>query len=226
VNCPFKKVKILFSATHWAGGWQNSLTGVIKDFVINVLSSDSGDRCTLVLWYGFIQTILKAEENLCLRNIEMCNSPSEWVDIAEIVLFRHIEMCMAIFHSLSLDFIGSYCTYEGHTIFQYCRKVLFPRYHTNSFRETCWAFQYCEFLQKCGTIFEDWKNWSKFLAINLIRLIALKLRPSQSKMQKKFLQNKSFYSIRGAVAHYIIVYTHIYIYACDLFFSDYEVSLL
>jgi len=37
-------------------------------------------RRTLVLWYGFIQTILKAEVNVGLSNIEIRNSPSEWVE--------------------------------------------------------------------------------------------------------------------------------------------------
>ena len=35
---------------------------------------------TLVQWYCFIQTILKTEVNVGMRNIEMRNSSSEWVE--------------------------------------------------------------------------------------------------------------------------------------------------
>ena len=38
---------------------------------------------TVAQWYGFIQTLLKAGVNVGMHNIDLHNSPSEWVNITE-----------------------------------------------------------------------------------------------------------------------------------------------
>ena len=60
---------------------------------------------TLVQQYGFIQTILKAEVNVGMRNIDLRNSPSEWVYIEMVFLLAlYVHIAWA---------------YEGHSAFQY-----------------------------------------------------------------------------------------------------------
>ena len=58
-------------------GLSSPLIKFIKGLVHNLQKTG---RCTLFRWYCFIQTILKAEVNVGLSNIEICNSPTELVE--------------------------------------------------------------------------------------------------------------------------------------------------
>ena len=76
-------------------------------------------RRTLVLWYGFIQTILKAEVNVGMRNIDMHNSPSDWDDITDNAL-TYPPYWNAPLIFLVLGFMSSFYSFiEGHFAFQY-----------------------------------------------------------------------------------------------------------
>ena len=72
------------------------------------------------LWYGFIQTILKLQENRCFRNIEIRNNPSEWNNITE----RYLSTIFPVF--LLVLWVYTNCANEGISALQYGRKVLFP----------------------------------------------------------------------------------------------------
>jgi len=113
----------------------NILTFQKGQFTIN-----KKGRRTLVLWYGFVQTILKLQENGCFRNIGIRNSLSEWYDITEkylytilpvflLVLWVHIAQMKAFSHS---NILKTYCFRDIISLrgacckFQYCGNTHFP----------------------------------------------------------------------------------------------------